>query len=557
MATTISVLIDAPVNKAFDYLFEGSISPGQRVRVDFAGKRVLGVVSGLPNTSSSRELKPVLSLLDDGGRWFSESDLLWLKEVANDCWVAWGEMVFAGLPVELRSGKWSEFIAEDKRAGDLKGEVEEFDRDLWDFRKFALDYLRSSEFGICLWIVESKYRVAELIKWVEKNLSLPVYGFYQGIGKNDLKEIVKAVNRGPVVLIGTRQLVFWPMMKGEVVFVEDAWLDVYRQEVMPKYDLSSVVRRRMAHSGGKAFLHLVGPNSDCEIVPVQAKEHPLLPAFVEEEFYKVSDAGGRVAVFVVGKGYARAIRCNACKQVQSCPRCDRPYTLVRQGGKDTLYCPSCSNSFPWNGRCLSCGSISVRLSSMGAERWERILRQRFRRPVPIFNKWLDLKERFDLVLLIGIDNIVSVDRFYSLPLASRFVANASRKTKKLYVRTRFVELADFSLAREKFLSLARELKLPPFGELVILSLRSESESEVKSKASSLAKRLQAVIRDIPNATMYGPYLPKEVKKRDKYYWQIDLFLPKDLPRHIRDELESVILSFRKRYRTITSVLAYN
>ncbi len=554
----VSTLIDLPVDEAFDYAVDSNdLMPGHRVRVNFAGKRVIGIVSSLDRRAPKRDIKKIISLLDEGGRWFSELDLAWLNSLSKDCWVSWGEVVFSALPVELRSGKWQDFPSQEIRPNKRDGEVIEYYEDLPEFRRFVKNTLKEARFRIALWIVESKFRVNELVMRSKREISIPVMGFYQGIGRDRLRQIIRAVNQGPVLIIGTRHLAFWPMVRNEVIFVEGAWLDVYRQEVMPKYDLNSVLTKRVKYSGGKLFLHKVQPDPDSEIIPVQAKEHPLLPAFVEEEFYRVLQNKGHAAVFIIGKGYAKAIRCNACKQVQSCPRCDRPYTLVRERGKDVLYCPSCSNSFPWNGRCLSCGSISVRLSSMGAERWEKILRDRFKMNVPIFEKWLTLEDRFDLVFLIGIDNVVAIDRFYSMPLASRFVAVASHKAKRLYVRTRFTELVDFSGLHERWLSLARELRLPPFGELVILSLRSEDENEVKSKAQRLAKELSSIIEEIPEAVLYGPYLPVERKKRDKFYWNIDLFLPKDLPISARASLRKIILSFRKRYRTITSVLAYS
>ncbi len=558
MGRVVSLLVDVPVDSVFDYAVKDTnLVVGQRAKVDFAGHMRLGVVCSEERNGESKDLKPIISSLDEGGRWFSELDLVWLRSLAIKYWVGWGEMVFSAFPVELRSGRWDCFLSEEIRACRREGKVSRFGKDLPRFRRFALDFLKGRSFRVAMWIVESKVRVEELILSLKKEFSIPVFGYYQGIGRKRLKEIVSALNKGPILIVGTRQLAFWPMVRDEIIFVEDAWLDVYRQDVMPKYDLPSVLVERIKYSGGELVLHMVEPDPSSEVIAIQAKDHPLLPVFVEEEFYRVVQKGGRVAVFIVGKGYARVVRCNACKHVQSCPRCERPYTLVRREGEDVLYCPSCSNSFPWNGRCLECGSISVRLSSMGAERWEKILRDRFRMKIPIFNRWLDLNEYFDAVLIIGIDNVVAVDRFYSMPLAAKFVASATHKARRVYLRTRFTELADFSQVYTRWMKLARDLRLPPFGDLVILSLRSENKDEVKFKAQVLAEKLISLTVKIPGALVYGTYLPVERKKRDKYFWNIDLFLPKDLSDSDRQNLRQVILSFRKRYRTITSVLAYS
>ncbi len=109
--TLITIIaLPSSVTDAFDYLpgkFDLScLSPGIRVRVNFAGRDLVGVVIGhKPNSDiAKKHLKPILEVLDS--RPILESTLLNLLQRAAS-YYHWplGEVVFAALPKPLRQGK--------------------------------------------------------------------------------------------------------------------------------------------------------------------------------------------------------------------------------------------------------------------------------------------------------------------------------------------------------------------------------------------------------------------------------------------------------------------
>ncbi len=554
----ITALIDVPLNTVFDYVSHLPLRTGNRIWVPFGKRRVLGIVDRLGGEWRGRT-RDVLRLLDEGGRWYSERDIAYLKECADAFWVGPGEMAVAGLPKELRSGRWDRFIPDDARGGGGRAIVRSVSGSLVHFREQGIERISKKDWRQVLWITDNKERAWELQKLLSGRFpDKEVFVFYQGIGKSVLRRIIEGLSRAPAILIGTRQLAFWPILSPELVLVELAYLDIHRQEVTPKYSLIKAMEIRARHSAGEFCFHRVSPSPDCEIVGVDARSHPLIPAFVEEEMKKVSATGGRCAIFLLGKGYAKLLRCSACKEVLRCERCDRPYMLIRRDGGDRLFCPGCNGTVVWDGKCLRCGSLSVRISSMGVERWEQVIRKRLMETVDVLRHWQGVEGRYDIGLLLGVDNVLGVDKFYSPRLAVDFIASASHHCRRLYVRTRFPEIANVESYLKRYDETLRKANLPPYGELVCISIRAPRSSEALEKARRLHEEIADLIKAHPGSTcqVYGPYQPVEKKKRDQYYWNLDLQMGKGEP-SLRRELLERVLRFRKRHNAITTVEVYS
>ncbi len=575
----VEVLVDVPVDKCFDYYSKYPLAVGQRVRVNFLGRRLTAVVSGFKE-HSIMSVKQVLKKLDkDECHWYDDLDIKFLKQISDITWVGWGEMVFAGMPDFLRTSKSLDFCIDHRlRQNDektikpslLKGSLEFFWGDACAFHNFVVEKIHSLDANVFFWIVDSKSRAYSLAEQVSSRITLPVFVYHQGIGLERLKTIVEALNRGPCVIIGSRHLGFFPLIKNEVIFLEDAWMDIYRQEVTPKYDLNYVLRERLKFSNGKLFLNVIRPDKNRQLIMLQAREHKLLPVFVEEEFRKKVEEGKVCAIFIFGSGYAMSLRCNSCKSIQSCQRCERPYVLVKKNTENFLYCPSCGTEFLWKGNCLICSSLSVRLSTMGSEHWIRILKKRLwglpvfidswnvvKPGIYIYQRWQRLCAGFDVGLLLGIDKVMAIDRFYARELALSFIAASLFKVKKLYVRTRFIELGDYKKLMMKELSLRKELNLPPYSKLLIINVRDKDPKKAQRLAENLKSQIKGILEDFRvNFSLLGIYAPEQKKKRDYYYYNIDLILPIDLNEEIGYNIKKLLLSFRKKSSSLVTVESY-
>jgi len=86
-------------------------------------------------------------------------------------------------------------------------------------------------------------------------------------------------------------------------------------------------------------------------------------------------AGGRVALFVHGGGYARILLCRECGHTIRCPRCE--VTMPYDRETRTIACRICGHAAPAPSVCPRCGGVALRWIGAGTERVEEIARHLF------------------------------------------------------------------------------------------------------------------------------------------------------------------------------------
>lgn len=106
----LSIAIDSPVRNTFDYLggdvSSTAVQAGYRVRVNFAGRLLTGVVIAVKDTTDFdlKKLKVIDAILDDEPV-FPSSLLTLLSRISRYYHHPLGEVIFSALPVKLRQGK--------------------------------------------------------------------------------------------------------------------------------------------------------------------------------------------------------------------------------------------------------------------------------------------------------------------------------------------------------------------------------------------------------------------------------------------------------------------
>jgi primosomal protein N' len=167
------------------------------------------------------------------------------------------------------------------------------------------------------------------------------------------------------ILIGTREVMFWPFEDvGIVVVVEDG-RRVMRSPGTPTLSVRDVMMRRSASEGFPLVFH--GPMPTLEILArsalieapaqrhwpmveiVDRTEEPpgggLLTERVKLAIKAAVDSGDRVFVLVGSRGYAPAFRCAKCGEIRRCSACGSA------ASKDQA-CRRCENTL---GACAACG----------------------------------------------------------------------------------------------------------------------------------------------------------------------------------------------------------
>lgn len=106
IAPIVRVVLDVPLDRAFDYLNPGlAIREGNRVVVPFAGRQLVGIVMALLAETDipTEKLKPVLQVFDDVP--FDAATLKLLQFCADYYHYPFGQTVLASLPLRLRQIK--------------------------------------------------------------------------------------------------------------------------------------------------------------------------------------------------------------------------------------------------------------------------------------------------------------------------------------------------------------------------------------------------------------------------------------------------------------------
>ena len=102
------VVLGLPVAGPFDYIvpeaLQKQIKVGARVWVSFGNRRLMGYVVGLSRTTSIKNLKPILELLDNLPL-INKNMLLLTKELSDDYCCSWGEAIETALPLAIRKGR--------------------------------------------------------------------------------------------------------------------------------------------------------------------------------------------------------------------------------------------------------------------------------------------------------------------------------------------------------------------------------------------------------------------------------------------------------------------
>lgn len=550
------VLVDAPVNKLFDYKTGGhEVVIGSRVRVPFGRKMALAVVvktmadSHLP----SAKVRGIIDVLDSRP-WFSNVCLDFLMESAEAFMAGHGEMVIGALPRALKSGAKRDFPSLPHLKLASQGEFIIHKSGLSDFRAHYLSQMQGHH-GPVLVIVESLRKAEELCAAFNQRGLGDVFLYHNNVVYKQLDKMINSLSRERCVVIGTRHLALFPILRNELIFVENGWLDVYRQEVFPRYNVRDLLLIRAKHGGGRYFLHEEVRNN-VEVVAIDAMTHKAFPYFVEEEIKKDVANGLSWGVFAIGKSFAKRIVCHSCKRTLVCDVCSRPFVLKKIGKKDVLFCKSCDKAIEWDYKCTYCRAIAITLKGWGSQKLLNFIKSRLsglpvyealsdddkaQKGVYFFEHWQNITHRFDNVLLIGLDAVLNLDVFYAKDLAIGFINSASnRAKKKLYVHTGLVEITNDDVLEKECL-LKKRFHLPPFGEMVRLIFKASSLGRALKKAGLFCNKIEE--RGL-SKTIYMPvYVPKQERKRRKHYCECLLLLDSAQANH-RDDIYEICLKMR-------------
>ncbi len=295
--------------------------------------------------------------------------------------------------------------------------------------------------------------------------------------------------------------------------------------------------------------------------------------------------GNKVIIFLNRRGYSNFVICSKCGNVPKCPACDLPYNYHRDTGK--LVCHHCGREKVYTGKCDKCGSNSMVLYGTGIQKVQSKLEERFK-GVPvlrmdsdvtvkkkshqeILNKFISpggaillgtqmIAKGLDIedVTLVGVINSDSMmglpdyhmnERVYQL--ITQVSGRAGRKSKKgkVIIQTynpesmvmKNVLKNDYESFYKQELENRRELKYPPFSDLVNIIISGKSEEKVKKDIIELASRMKEAVGE--GSYMLGPAQAPFSRINKFYRWH--LMIKAEDWDTLNDRISEILKGFKK------------
>jgi primosomal protein N' (replication factor Y) (superfamily II helicase) len=245
--------------------------------------------------------------------------------------------------------------------------------------------------------------VPDLLRKAAAVLGGRVAQFHSGMRDRDRRAAWAriAAQEAPVV-VGTRSALFAPLACLRLIAVDQEEDAAYKAEAAPRYHAREVALKRAELDGARVILGSASPSVEvfaavadgrigCVRLPPAEPSRAVAVVDMRAErrlgrrgilsqplvmaMRRHLRAGGRVALFVQGGGYARILRCRECGHTVRCARCEVTMPYDRETRRIT--CRICGQAVPAPSVCPRCGGVALRWIGAGTERVEEIARRLF------------------------------------------------------------------------------------------------------------------------------------------------------------------------------------
>ena len=346
--------------------------------------------------------------------------------------------------------------------------------------------------------------------------------------------------------LGGRAAVLAPAPELRLIVLDEEHHRSYKEDRSPRYDARRVAVERARLQG--AVCVLVGATPSVEaghraatrewgsVVPTRADRRDARPVVemvdkpedralshvLHDRMANVLRDGGRVALLVPRRGFARSLWCASCRRSLRCPRCEGGLAFDRSPRR--VRCPRCGYTEVPPDACPSCGGTEWRFLGAGTERLTEQIAKSFPRatvgradpdvlaggngagdPDVYVTTWIGTKPALrpdvNLVGVLDADALLrrpdwraAEDGYQALAAMAEW-AGPSRAGGRLVLQTaepghhaiQAVVRGDYDFFLTRELEARRELGYPPFSELVKLTARGPHAAELMSAAADVCR----------------------------------------------------------------------
>ena len=262
-------------------------------------------------------------------------------------------------------------------------------------------------------------------------------------------------------------------------------------------------------------IHVIRMDSE-----LRAGNTGILSGMLEASIGESLRNGERSVLLLNRKGYAGHLFCRSCGYSFHCPECGLPLQTDKSGR--WLYCRDCGCRIERPDKCPACGSLRLRESGLGIEKAAALVEKRFRPDFPDVR--VGIYPDDDADILIGTQKLLGAADFSNVGTAAALLIDfdisfpdyrAEERAYRLYSKffrrvcengrpERFIQtyLRDSEAVRaaagaparflEQQAEYRRLMRLPPYGELFVFTLRTENVETARRESAILHDRIEGI-----------------------------------------------------------------
>jgi primosomal protein N' (replication factor Y) (superfamily II helicase) len=217
--------------------------------------------------------------------------------------------------------------------------------------------------------------------------------------KTRMDAYFKARNETGFLILGNKSCIFLPIQDLSLIIVERQEEDEYRNEEGFNFNANTLALRlaesehipiifgsaspsvEMFKYGEEGKIAVIGKEQQInkkysiELMKKSLAAQTDLPDKLVAVIKGAVEQNENIAVFTPRRGYISHFQCIECKRTFLCPLCEGLLGFNKQG--KMLVCGTCNKSFPYEDKCVYCGSNLIRPSNIGTEYIEEKLKMYF------------------------------------------------------------------------------------------------------------------------------------------------------------------------------------
>lgn len=362
------------------------------------------------------------------------------------------------------------------------------------------------------------------------------------------------------VAIGTRQAIFAPLNKADLIILDQAESDDLKQsDQNPRYDsrdlslnraqidqarlcfFSQTPRIQDFHSSH--FEHVEIPYATQEsqaliasLKDSQKEQSYYLTKQLYDQIEETLSRGQKTFLLVNKKGVSPALVCQDCQKEFSCPNCQLALSVT----SSALHCARCQHRQPIPIICSKCKSTRLKAVGIGINKLEDILKKAWPQILidhvdsdkPEYNQQAQIilgtpifiSRYLDKITTLGLIGIISIDNLLNLPeinaeekafrLITRLACFAQGKGIPFILQSQNTENTvlhqavngEYSKFYEKTIIDRQKLGYPPFKKLIKLTCKCPIKDEAIKQAEEIKLKLNGV-QALEN--IQGPQTPEK------------------------------------------------